>query len=98
MTATAPRTRIVESLNATTIFGVGKVALRGGGETFRDGSSRRRSNGSIGTKKKDRLVRYMNVFLVYIENIKNRRVFFLHTVMILPQVHLRKPCYDFYFL
>ncbi len=21
-----------------------------------------------------------------------------HTVMILPQVHLRKPCYDFYFL
>ena len=21
-----------------------------------------------------------------------------HSVMILPQVHLRKPCYDFYFL
>ena len=24
--------------------------------------------------------------------------FFLDLVMILPQVHLRKPCYDFYFL
>ena len=24
--------------------------------------------------------------------------FFLDMVMILPQVHLRKPCYDFYFL
>ena len=23
---------------------------------------------------------------------------FLDVVMILPQVHLRKPCYDFYFL
>jgi hypothetical protein len=22
----------------------------------------------------------------------------LHFIMILPQVHLRKPCYDFYFL
>ena len=27
---------------------------------------------------------------------QTRRLFFL--VMILPQVHLRKPCYDFYFL
>lgn len=25
-------------------------------------------------------------------------VFKTHTVMILPQVHLRKPCYDFYSL
>lgn len=22
----------------------------------------------------------------------------VHSIMILPQVHLRKPCYDFYFL
>ena len=23
---------------------------------------------------------------------------YIHSIMILPQVHLRKPCYDFYFL
>ena len=32
------------------------------------------------------------------ERCKTLRFICSHTLMILPQVHLRKPCYDFYFL
>jgi len=32
------------------------------------------------------------------ENIHFIVMFVLESIMILPQVHLRKPCYDFYFL
>lgn len=36
----------------------------------------------------------LNVGLV----LKSKSVFVIASIMILPQVHLRKPCYDFYFL
>ena len=44
---------------------------------------------------------YKNIRATFVQQITYiyiRTYVCVYTVMILPQVHLRKPCYDFYFL
>ena len=45
-----------------------------------------------------RKVDIVNIHHMMPHDITSHHIYFLLTIMILPQVHLRKPCYNFYFL